>query len=381
MTAKTPLLELARLFGRLGLTAFGGPAAHIAMLHTEVVERRRWLADSEFLDLLGATNLIPGPNSTEMVLHIGFRQAGWAGLLVAGACFIGPAFLLVLLCAWLYTRYGTLPQAQALLDGLTPVVIAIIAVALIKLGRTALRSWLTWALALAVIGGALLGVNAVLLLLLSGCATLLAFQGWSRARALLLLLPATAAGDPERSWSLGGLFMVFLKIGAVLYGSGYVLLAFLRADLVDRLGWLTDQQLLDAIAVGQFTPGPVFTTATFIGYIIGAPHGLGLLAASVATIGIFAPAFALVGVTQPLLGRLVQIAWLRAVLDGVNAASLGLMAAVLAQLTWTTLERSLLPLWMICSLAAAAFVLLQVKKVNATWLLLGGAVLGMLWAG
>ena len=329
LRARLPaLLELARLFLKLGATAFGGPAAHIAMMEDEVVRRRGWLSRDEFLDLLGATNLIPGPNSTEMAIHVGHRRAGWAGLLVAGVCFIVPATAIVWVLAWVYVRYGRLPQVAGLLYGVKPVIIAIVVQALWGLGRSALK---TRALVLAGLASAALsfaGVNELALLFGAGLAMALA-RGVARARALgVAFLPplstlGLAAVATAQPFQLSTLFLVFLKVGAVLFGSGYVLLAFLRAELVVRLGWLSEGQLLDAVAVGQVTPGPVFTTATFVGYVLGGHAG-----AAAATAGIFLPAFLFVAVSGPLVPRLRRSAAAGAFLDGVNVASLALMAVV-----------------------------------------------------
>ena len=354
--------ELAGLCLQLGFTAFGGPAAHIAMLRDEVVTRRGWLSEQGFLDLLGATNLIPGPNSTEMVLHVGYLRRGWPGLLLAGLCFVGPAVLIVLALAWLYQRYGSLPQAAWLLYGVKPVVIVLILQALWMLGRTAARS--AWLVLVGIIVFALylLGVNEIGLLF---------------GAALLVMLVANARRLPETGlsalvvlaapFSLGDLFWVFLKIGAVLYGSGYVLFAFLQAELVTRLGWLSQQQLIDAIAVGQLTPGPVFSAATFVGYLVG-----GLPGSLLATLGIFLPSFILVGVTARWLPRLRKSPWSAAFLDGVNMASVGLMAAVVWQLGAAAFVD-----WPSVAIAAVAAVLLRLK-VNSAWLVLGGALAGFL---
>ena len=270
--------QVASLFLRLGLTAFGGPAAHIAMMHDEVVKRRKWLSDQEFLDLVGATNLIPGPNSTEMAIHIGFLRAGWPGLIVGGACFIVPAMLIVLALVWAYVRLGTTPEAGWLLYGIKPVVIAIIGQALWSLGRKAVKDFQMAIVGLLVVALYFLGINEILLLFAAGLAVMLAANFRRlRGRAMgFFLVPFAGAGllpQAPAPFSLPLLFLTFLKIGSVLYGSGYVLLAFLRADFVVRLGWLTDQQLLDAIAIGQVTPGPVFTTATFLGFILGGTSG------------------------------------------------------------------------------------------------------------
>jgi len=364
------LLEVVALFTRLGVTAFGGPAAHIAMMRDEVVKRRQWITEQHFLDLIGATNLIPGPNSTEMAIHISFVRAGWAGLVLGGVCFITPAMLIVIALAWAYVRFGSTPQAGWLLYGVKPVVIAIIVQALWGLGQKAVKGPLTAVVGVVVFALYLLGVNEIALLFAGGLAVMLLenIRRWRSIAAVWLLplgklvLPVTAIVP----FSLPVLFLTFLKIGAVLYGSGYVLLAFLRADLVIRLGWLTDQQLIDAIAIGQVTPGPVFTTATFIGYLLA-----GLPGALLATLGIFLPSFIFVALSNRFIPRLRSSPWLGALLDGVNIASLGLMAAV----TWQLGRASLLdPLTVALALVSA--VLLFRFKVNSTWLVLGGAIAG-----
>ncbi|RKG48673.1 chromate efflux transporter [Corallococcus sp. AB011P] len=370
--------EVARVFLRLGLTAFGGPAAHIAMMEDEVVRRRAWLPREEFLDLLGATNLIPGPNSTELAIHLGHRRAGWPGLLVAGACFIVPAMLLTLAAAWAYVRFGTLPQAGALLYGVKPVILAVVLQALWGLGKTALT---TRPRAIVAVGAAVasaLGVNELLILALAGgsLAAWLHLRSAPAPTSMLALSPLALHGvtavtaTASAPFSLGGLFLFFLKVGSVLFGSGYVLLAFLRADLVERWGWLTEAQLLDAVAVGQFTPGPVFTTATFIGYLVGGVPGAGL-----ATLGIFLPAFVFVALSGPLVPRLRRSRTAGAVLDGVNAASLALMAVV----TWQLGRAALVDGWTV-ALAVLGAVLLLRWRVNSAWLVLGGAAVGLLRA-
>jgi chromate transporter len=370
------LAEVARLFLRLGVTAFGGPAAHIAMMHDETVKRRQWLSDQEFLDLVGATNLIPGPNSTEMAIHIGFRQAGWLGLIVGGACFIAPAMLIVLLLAWVYVRFGALPQSEWLLYGVKPVVIAIILQALWGLGRKAIRGPVLATVTTIVVVLYFLGINEIVLLVAGGLAvTLLSNARRLTGRTMgVLLLPLGAAGglpQAAASHSLSVLFFTFLKIGSILYGSGYVLLAFLRSDFVLRLGWLTDQQLLDAVAIGQVTPGPVFTTATFIGYLIAGTPG-----ALLATLGIFLPSFVFVAISNPLIPRIRKSPWISSLLDGVNAVSLGLMAAV----TWKLGRASVFDVVTI-GIALASLVLLIRYRINSTWLILGGAVMGLsAWA-
>jgi chromate transporter len=368
------LLEVILLFGKLGFTAFGGPAAHIAMYHDEVVRRRKWIDEQRFLDLLGAAQLIPGPNSTEMVMHVAYLRAGWPGLILGGAAFIVPASLIVTAFAWAYVEYGSLPQIGAILYGVKPVVIAIIAQAIWDLGRRALKTRLLAALAAGVLGLYFAGVNEILLLFLAGILVMLA-QNYERLRgAPLGLLPLGGLGLPAltallaQPFSFATLFWTFFKIGSVLYGSGYVLLAFMRADFVQRLGWLSDQQLLDAIAVGQVTPGPLFTSATFIGYILG-----GLPGAFLATLGIFLPAYLFVILSIPIVPRLRNSPWTASLLDGVNAASLGLMAAVTLTLTAGSLTDPFTIL-----LAVTALLVLIRFKINSAWLVLAGALLGWL---
>ncbi len=370
------LAELAALFLRLGTTAFGGPAAHIAMMRDEVVLRRQWMSDEEFLDLLGATNLIPGPNSTEMAIHLGHRRAGWPGLVVAGACFILPAAAITLVLAWAYVRFGARPDAAWLLYGVKPVVIAVVAQAVAGLAPVAARTRPLQVLALAVALAAALGANEFLLLLLAGAAAVAlagARRGTSVAAGLVAPVASLAAGAAAPALApgpveLGALFWAFAKIGSVLFGSGYVLLAFLRAELVERLGWLDPGQLVDAIAIGQLTPGPVFTTATFVGYLLAGNAG-----ALAATCGIFLPAFVFVAASAPLVPRLRRSWVAAAVLDGVNVASLALMAVVTLQLVRTAVVDVPTAL-----LALASLVVLLRWKVNTTWLILGGALAG--WA-
>lgn len=369
------LLSLAVLFTRLGFTAFGGPAAHISMMHDEVVERRKWISEDHFLDLVGATNLIPGPNSTEMAIHIGFQRAGLPGLLVAGGSFIWPAMLIVLGLAFAYVRYGAIPEVSGLLWGIKPVAIAVIAKALLRLGGRALRS-----VPLAAIGAAsalayFLGVDVLLVLLAAGALVMLSGGLWGRLKgitssALLWLgLPSAAAlGSTQINLEL--LFFTFLKIGAVLYGSGYVLLAFLRADFVQGLGWLTDQQLIDAVAVGQLTPGPVFATATFIGFMLG-----GLPGAALATLGIFLPSFGFVALSNPIIPRLRASPLAQGFLDGVNAAAVGLMAAVTLQLAIS----AFVDIYAVAIAGLSALLLLR-WGLSTQLLILGGAILGILRA-
>ncbi|MBS1123372.1 MAG: chromate transporter [Deltaproteobacteria bacterium] len=366
--------ELALVFLRLGATAFGGPAAHIAMMEVEVVGRRGWLSRERFLDLLGAANLIPGPNSTEMAIFIGRDQRGVLGLLVAGACFIVPAVVIVMALAWAYVRYGTLPAAEGLLYGVKPVILAVIAQALWTLGKTAIKTWQLGVIAGWAIAAIAFGMNELLVLVIAGSAAI-AFTRAHRgpAASVLPFLPvtavaATAAGAAP--FSLAALFGFFAKVGALLYGSGYVLIAFLRTDLVLRWHWLTEAQLLDAVAIGQVTPGPVFTTATFIGYLLDGPQG-----ALVATAGIFLPAFVFVAIGAPLVPRIRRSPTAGAFLDGVTVASLALMA-------WAGLElgRSTLVDVQTIAVAVIAAAILFRYKVNATWLVAGGAVLGVIRA-
>jgi chromate transporter len=368
-----PLREVIQLFLRLGFTAFGGPAAHIAMMHDEVVTRRQWMSDQHFLDLVGATNLIPGPNSTEMAIHIGYERAGWRGLLAAGLCFIMPAVLIVLALAWAYTQYGHTPQGDALMYGIKPVIIAIVAQALYRLLPAALKSPLLAMVGVGTLALYLLGVNE-LLVLFGGALLVVAIQALRRfPTTVAALLPLTAM----QGWlyqmagttavPLGRLFLVFLKAGALLYGSGYVLLAFLRSDLVVHYGWLTDQQLLDAIAIGQFTPGPVFTTATFIGYLLA-----GFPGAVVATIGIFLPSFCFVALLARVMPYIRKSPWTAAFLDGVNAAALGLMAGVTGLLA----RSALVDLPTLLLAVAAGFVLFR-YKINSAWLVLAGGLAGL----
>lgn len=366
--------EVALLFARLGFTAFGGPAAHIALMHDEVVTRRRWIPEQEFLDFVGAANLIPGPTSTELAIHLGRRRAGWVGLVVGGACFIVPAMLVVLALAWAYVEYGTTPEGDALLYGIAPVVIGVVALALWQLGRTAVKD-----VPLALVGAAvlvlyLLGVNEIALIFGTGIVVMLARNavpvgGWRIGAMLPWLAPASllAAGSQEATATALRVFLVFLKIGAVLFGSGYVLLAFLRADLVERLGWLTERQLLDAVAVGQVTPGPLFTTATFVGYVL-----LGVPGAAVATLGIFLPSFVFVAATSPVLPRLRRSRWLGAALDGVNVAAVALMTGVTWQLALEAIVD--VPTAAIGVVAGAVLVL---WRPHAVWLILAGGVAGL----
>jgi chromate transporter len=382
-SAPSPLLEVVRVFLKLGVIGFGGPAAHVALMREEVVKRRRWVDEQHFLDLLGAVNLIPGPNSTEMCIHLGYVRAGWPGLVAGGALFILPAMVIVLGLAWSYVRYGATPAATAALYGIKPVIIAVIVQALWGLLRTAVKNVRLAAIGILVLALYLAGVNEIGLLFGGALVAMLLETPW-RVRpgvkaavigAVGLLSPSLAHAAAAVSYSVATLFFTFLKIGSVLYGSGYVLLAFLRNDFVNRLGWLTDRQLLDAISVGQFTPGPVLTTATFIGYVVGSQHGdvsAGIQGAVLATLAIFLPAFVFVAATVHVIPRLRKSPWTATLLDGVNVAALGLMAGV----TWELGRAALVdPLTLV--IAAAAAVALIRFKVNSVWLIVAGAALGL----
>lgn len=370
---RNALGDVIRLFLRLGFTAFGGPAAHIAMMHDEVVTRRRWMDEQHFLDLVGATNLIPGPNSTEMAIHIGYERAGWRGLVAAGVCFIMPAVFIVLALAWVYVEYGNTPQGDALMYGIKPVIIAIVVQALYKLVPTALKGPVLAAVGVGALAAYLLGVNE-LIVLFGGALLVVAIQAIRRfpqSTAALLPLVGLKSWLPQTTVdsavTLDRLFLIFLKVGALLYGSGYVLLAFLRNDLVVNYGWLTDQQLLDAVAIGQFTPGPVFTTATFIGYVLAGVPG-----AIVATLGIFLPSFLFVALLARIVPYIRKSPWTAAFLDGINVAALGLMAGV----TWQLGRAALIDPLTIGVAGVAAFLLFR-YKVNSAWLVLAGGLIGL----
>lgn len=375
----TPLREIAMLFLRLGTTAFGGPAAHIALMEDEVVRRRGWMTRERFLDYVGATNLIPGPNSTELAIHIGHARGGWPGLLIAGVCFIVPAMSIITAVAWAYVRYGSLPDAAGLLYGIKPVVMSVVAVALWNLGRTAMKT-VTLA-CLGVVAVVLVASGAHELAVLAGAGGVMGVTRFLKSRpvrsisviagALSVATSTVAAAQVSVAaapFALPQLFLVFAKAGAVLFGSGYVLLAFLRADLVERLHWLTEPQLLDAIAIGQVMPGPVFTTATFIGYLLGGPAG-----AMVATVGIFLPAFVFVAISGPIVPRLRHSKVAGAVLDGVNVASLALMAVV----SWHLGRAAFVDVWTVV-LAVVSLLALVRFGVNSAWLIALGAIFGWL---
>ena len=380
---RASLREVAAFFLRLGVTAFGGPAAHIAIMEDELVRRRRWLSREKFLDLFGASNLIPGPSSSELAIHIGYLRAGWPGLVVAGFCFILPAACIVGALAWAYVKFAHLPAVSAVLYGVKPVVIAVILQALYGLGRTAIKSKFLAAVGLVSLVLAALSLRPLLLLVIAGLlATLpeirhrikrtsspiLASLGPAAMQSRVLASAGAGAAAVATPVGLGSLFFVFLKVGAVVFGSGYVLLAFLRADLVVHRGWLTDSQLIDAVAIGQITPGPVFTTATFIGYLLNGAKG-----AAVATFGIFLPAFVLVAASGPLLPHIRKSKLAGTFLDGVIVASLALMAVVAWQLARASLvDATTMVLALISLIALLRF------RLNSAWLVLFGAAAGLL---
>ncbi|MBI2934265.1 MAG: chromate efflux transporter [Chloroflexi bacterium] len=370
------LRETALLFLRLGATSFGGPAVYISLMHDETVRRRRWVGNQRFLDMIGVTNLIPGPNATELAIYLGLVRAGWAGAIAGGVLFIVPGMLATLGVAWAYVTYGSMPQVAWVLYGVKPVVVAIVIQAVWSLSKSGLRGVVARATGGAVLMLYLLGFNEIMLLFGGAVVVLLASAG---RRAVKTRLSAIVVVPGALQPSLAALqavvlplsqttvFLTFLKIGAVLYGSGYVLLAFITSEFVDKLGWLTNQQVLDAIAVGQITPGPVFSSATFVGYLVG-----GWPSALVATLGIFLPSFLLVGLLSRMLPAVRKSPWAGAFLDGVNAASLALMVGVTIKLG----RDAVVDVFTI-GLAVAALPLVLRSRVNSVWLIVGGAILGM----
>ena len=366
--------EVAAFFLKLGFTAFGGSAGHIAMMRRELVDRRKWISEQDFLDLFGIMNLIPGPSSTETVIALGYWRAGWPALILAGLLFVLPAMLMILGLSWAYVRYGTLPAAQWILYGINPIVIAIIADALWGLGRTAIKN--VWLALMAAASLALYFGGVPVVAIIVGAAALAAIIGFSKSRPqqrAMGILPvlgigagAAAVATVAIPFSLTRLFLTFLKIGAVSYGSGYVLLAFLRADFVAHLHWLTDKQLLDAIAAGQVTPGPIFASATFVGYITG-----GLKGALLATLGIFLPSFVFIAILYPFIPKLKGSAGARVFLDGINAVTVGLMAAV----SWQLARGAIVDAFTAAE-AVIGFFILQRFRINSAWLIFGGLVAG-----
>ncbi|MFL1894726.1 chromate efflux transporter [Aquimarina sp. 2-A2] len=361
------LKEVALVFFKLGCIAFGGPAAHIAMMEDEIVTKRKWMTRQHFLDLIGATNLIPGPNSTEMTMHCGHERAGKIGLFVAGFCFILPATVITLLFAYFYSTYGTLPEVAPFLAGIQPAVLAIIASAILKLGKKALKNYQLLILGVLVAIASFLGVNEILALLCAGVLGAFVFSGLgSTQKKLFSLSPMMLLWFGITKLTNLKIFLTFLKVGAVLYGSGYVLFAYLDTELVST-GWLTRAELIDAIGVGQFTPGPVLSTATFIGFQLG-----GFWGALLATLGIFLPSFFFVLILNPLLPKLQKSTFFRHFLDSVNIAAVALMLVVLYRMAITTVVD-----WISLVIFGIALILVFLfKKVSVIWIVLGGALLG-----
>lgn len=365
------LKTLCWLFFKLGVSAFGGPAAHIAMMEEEVVRRRGWLDRHYFLDLVGATNLIPGPNSTEMAIHVGYILKGWAGMLCSGASFILPAAVITAILAWVYSEFGSLPEVRPLFDLIAPVIIAIIAGAVFRLGKTALSHWILAAVTILAGAGTLLGLSELWIILLAAIMGLAGIAVRKRMLAGLAIpfwLFLLAATEQTSELSLTKLGFFFLKVGSVLFGSGYVLIAFIQGDLVEKYGWLTQKELVDAVAVGQFTPGPVLTTATFIGFFL-----LGWQGALVATLAVFLPSFVFVSILNPLMSGLRANPWLNGLLKTVNAAVVGLMAAVIFELL-----QGLPSGWHWLMALVAAILHLQFQ-VSGVLLVVATAVLGLIW--
>ena len=380
------LREVAGLFLRLGFTAFGGPAAHVALMEDEVVTRRGWISRERFLDLVALVNFIPGPNSTELAIHLGLIRAGRRGLVVAGACFILPAVLIILPLAWAYGRYGRMPHVADAMAGINAGVIAVLAVACWRFGRTSVKD--TFSAGVAVIAVAALvvakwrQVPQAELIVLAAAATAGAARQWAVRPTVLMIaplgamaLPGAAAGAASSHW-LPGLALFFLKVGATLFGSGYVLVNYLHAGLVEQRGWLSESELLDAVAVGQVTPGPLLTTATFVGYVVGHRQGgseaAGAIGAAAATAAIFLPAFAFIALLGPWLPRLRDLPAARGALDAANAAVAAMVFVVTATLAWQTLRT---PLTLV--IAAAAGAVLALTRVNATWVMLAAAAIGL----
>lgn len=376
----SPLLEIAQVFFKLGVIGFGGPAAHIAMMEEEVVTRREWLSRSRFLDLIGATNLIPGPNSTEMAIHLGYIHGGSLGLIIAGVCFLVPAVFITGVFAWVYVSFGDLPAIAPLFYGIKPAVLAVILGALWKLGKKAVKSYQLFLIGFGVAVLLLLGINEVIALLIGGFVGMLLLRKVLPEKTaegliatlsfgtILRAVAATTAKTVPPLWKLG---LFFLKVGSILFGSGYVLIAFIEGELVNQNGWLTQQQLLDAIAIGQFTPGPVLSTSTFIGYVIA-----GIPGAIVATIGIFFPSFIFVLILNPLIPKLRDSQWTSAFLDAVNVSAVGLMLVVTLSLAYSLffepLDYRAMVIFIIGAIGLFRF------KLGPLWLVLGGAVLGFL---
>lgn len=370
MSRSNELKELAKLFLKLGFTAFGGPAAHIAMMQQEVVEKRKWLTEQHFLDLIGATNLIPGPNSTEIAIHIGHERAGWRGLIVAGICFILPAVFITGIFAWLYKQYGQLPQVQPFIYGIKPAIIAVILAAIYPLAKKSLKTFELGIIGAAVLILSLLNFNEIYLMFGAGIFAL-ALTSIKMRNTINSFFPFTLLQISNTTFFSAtniNLFLIFLKIGAILYGSGYVLFAFLDADLVSK-GLLSRQQLIDAIAVGQFTPGPVFSSVTFIGYQIN-----GWAGAAISTIGIFLPSFVFVALLNPLVKRMRSSKLFSAFLDAVNVASVAIIIAV----CYTMGKDSITDWWTIFIATASIVLTFSFRKINSAFIVLGSSLFGYL---
>ncbi len=366
---KNRLAEVAKLFAKLGAISFGGPAAHIAMMEKEVVKKRKWMTQEHFLDLIGATNLIPGPNSTEMAIHCGYIRAGKLGLWIAGICFIFPAVAITLIFAWFYKQYGSLPAVEPFLYGIKPAVIAIILDAVFHFGKKALKNWQLGCIGLFVIAAVLIGANVILIILIAGLTGILWFGKLSNSVKSIFPLILFQVQSTLASFSTTSLFLVFLKIGSVLFGSGYVLFGYLDSELVRNLGWITRQQLMDAVAVGQFTPGPVLSSAAFIGFQID-----GIMGAVAATVGIFLPSFIFILILNPLIPKLRKSKIASAFLDSVNIASVAIMLAVTIQMGFTVLIDW--KVWLIALLGIVS--LLSLKNINSVWVIAGGVIIGYL---
>ena len=364
------LIQIAKLFLKLGLIGFGGPAVHIALMEEEVVRKKQWMDHQHFLDLVGATNLIPGPNSTEMTMHIGNEKAGWRGLVLAGCCFIIPAVMITAVLAWLYQQYGQLPKVQPFIYGVKPAIIAVIVVTMIALGRKALKSVQLGIIGIASALAVLVGANEIYVLFGAGLTGIVLHLMRWRTNVVNGIVPFTLLqlSSAHLDTSPVKLFLIFLKVGAILYGSGYVLFAFLDAELVAR-GLLSKQQLIDAIAVGQFTPGPVFSSATFIGWQIA-----GLPGALAASIGIFLPSFFFVALLNPLIPRLRKSKLMGAFLDTVNIASIAIILSVVIEMSRETILD-----WRTLLIAAVSFLItFCFNKINTAFIVFGGAVAGYL---
>ena len=367
MSQKNKLTEIAKLFFKLGCISFGGPAAHIAMMEDEVVTKRKWMSQEHFLDLVGATNLIPGPNSTEMTMHCGYERGGWKGLFVAGLCFIFPAVVITSVFAWLYLQYGQLPEVEPFVYGIKPAVISIIVMAAYRLGKKAIKSNELIVLGSITLVACLFGLNEIIALFGCGLLGLLLYYFKKSTNTLNSIWPLLLfqMSDPLKIGTLK-IFLAFLKVGAILYGSGYVLFAFLDSELVAN-GWLTRQVLIDAVAVGQMTPGPVLTTATFIGWQMN-----GIAGALAATIGIFLPSFLFVLILNPLIPKMRKSMIISAILDAVNVAAVALIIAVCIAMGRDTLTD-----WRTILIAIASIITVFVfKKLNSAFIVLGGALLG-----